>query len=68
MNEADLQRVLAAADRMYDAIRQYFAADGLDEQAAADRALFSACNAYDAASEKAGPSPLVQPSHDASRN
>jgi hypothetical protein len=67
MSEADLRAVLQAADRMYNAIRQYFAAEGFDEQASADRELFAACNGYDTASENAGPSPLVSPP-DVSRN
>jgi hypothetical protein len=58
MSEADLQRVLQAADRMYDAIRQLF--DIWPEKTAdAYRELRKSADAYDTASEHAGPSPLV---------
>jgi hypothetical protein len=59
MTEADLRRVLQAADRMYDAIRAFIA--GQASTALSYRELRKAADAYDAASEQAGPSPLVNP-------
>jgi len=66
MNEADLRRVLAAADRMYDAIRNFVS--GQASFSYSYRELRKAADTYDEASEKAGPSPLVKPPHDESRS
>lgn len=66
MSEADLKQVLQAADQMYDAIRRFGAV--LASTDYAYRELQKAADAYDTASELAGPSPMVKPPHDESRN
>ena len=67
MSEQDQERINRAADRMYDAIREYEQAAGFDAVVRADRMLSAAADAYDQAIEQCGASKYVR-QVDVSRN